>query len=143
MLIFVSVPFYNDTSNMRVEKQVEEKYTALKLLEEKLDSRLAPALKSEFITLNAEGCRNILLNLQEVKYVDSSGLSAILTANRLCGAANGVLVICCLSSHVRKLVEISHLNTVLQIVGTEVEAREAIFMAEVENEIMETGGKPD
>lgn len=128
---------------MRVEKQVEEKYTALKLLEEKLDSRLAPALKSEFITLNAEGCKNILLNLQDVKYVDSSGLSAILTANRLCAAAGGILVICDLNSHVRKLIEISHLNTVLHILETEAEARDAIFMSEIENEIIETGGSSE
>lgn len=125
---------------MRVEKQVDEKFTGLKLMEEKLDSRLAPALKSEFITLNAEGCKNIILDLQEVKYVDSSGLSAILTANRLCAAAGGMLAICNLNGHVRKLVEISHLNTVLQILETKEEARDAIFMSEIENEILETDG---
>ncbi|MEL6591183.1 MAG: STAS domain-containing protein [Bacteroidota bacterium] len=125
---------------MRIEKLVEEKYTALTLLEEKLDSRLAPSLKSELITLNAEGARNILLNLKEVKYVDSSGLSAILTANRLCAAASGTLVLCCLNPHVQKLVEISHLNSVLNILGTEEEGRDAIFMAEIENEIVEQGG---
>jgi len=122
---------------MRIEKLVEEKYTALTLLEEKLDSRLAPSLKSELITLNAEGARNILLNLKDVKYVDSSGLSAILTANRLCAAAGGILVLCGLNPHVQKLVEISHLNSVLNILATEEEGRDAIFMAEIESEIVE------
>ena len=58
-----------------VDKQ--EKYTMLKLHEEKLDSSVAPQLKSELITLHAEGVQNIILDLSEVKYTDSSGLSAL------------------------------------------------------------------
>lgn len=123
------------TGLMRFEKNVEERYTAIKLLEEKLDSRIAPDLKSELVNLNAQGIRNILLNLDEVKYVDSSGLSAILTANRLCSTAGGMLAISNIKPHVEKLVKISHLDSVLNILPTEAEAMEAIFMAEIENEI--------
>ena len=54
-----------------IDKQ--EKYSLLRLHEEKLDSSVAPALKSELITLHAEGIRNIILDLTEVKYTDSSG----------------------------------------------------------------------
>lgn len=126
---------------MRVEKSVDEKHTVIKLLEEKLDSQISPSLKSEFINLNAQGVRNIVLNLADVKYVDSSGLSAILTANRLCTAAEGVLVLASLNSHVEKLIKISHLDTVLNILPTETEAIEAIFMMEIENEIKEQDGE--
>ncbi|MEJ2004663.1 MAG: anti-anti-sigma factor, partial [Cyclobacteriaceae bacterium] len=38
-----------------IDKQ--EKYTILKLHEEKLDSSVAPKLKSELITLHAEGIK--------------------------------------------------------------------------------------
>ena len=64
-----------------IDKQ--EKYSLLRLHEEKLDSNVAPALKSELITLHAEGIRNIILDLAEVKYTDSSGLSALLVGNRI------------------------------------------------------------
>ncbi len=120
---------------MRFEKLVEEKYTEIKLLEEKLDSRISPTLKGEFILLNTKGTKNILLNLGEVKYADSSGLSAILTANRLCNHAGGSLVLCSLNDHVKKLIKISHLEQVLEILPTQEEAREAIFMMEVEREL--------
>lgn len=120
---------------MRVEKTVEDSYTVIKLLEEKLDSRISPDLKGEFILLNTEGARNIILDLKEVKYADSSGLSAILTANRLCSGSGGNLVICCLSDHVQKLIKISHLETVLNILPTVEESREAIFMMEIEREV--------
>jgi anti-anti-sigma factor len=120
---------------MRFEKNVDDKYTEIKLLEEKLDSRISPNLKGEFITLNSQGVQNIILNLENVKYVDSSGLSAILTANRLCSNSSGVMVLCGINSHVEKLIKISHLNDVLNIMPTSEEAREAVFMFVIENEI--------
>ena len=58
-----------------IDKQ--EKYSLLRLHEDKLDSSVAPNLKSELITMHAEGIRNIILDLSEVKYTDSSGLSAL------------------------------------------------------------------
>lgn len=120
---------------MRLEKSVEDKYTIIKLLDEKLDSRISPELKGEFINLNAQGSKNIILNLDDVKYVDSSGLSAILTANRLCGTSGGLLVICHINSHVEKLIKISHLESVLNILPTQDEAVQEVFMAEIENDI--------
>ena len=123
---------------MRVEKTVADNYTVIKLLEEKLDSRISPDLKGEFILLNTEGAKNIILDLKDVKYADSSGLSSILTANRLCSSAGGNLVICCLSDHVQKLIKISHLETVLNILPTPEEAREALFMMEIEKDIEQT-----
>ena len=64
-----------------IDKQ--EKYSLLQLNEENLNSLIAPDLKSEFVFLCNEGVKNLILDLTDVKYVDSSGLSAILTANRL------------------------------------------------------------
>ena len=124
---------------MRFEKSVEERYTLIKLLEEKLDTQISPSLKSEFIMLNTNGVRNILLNMEEVKYSDSSGLSSILIANRLCRNAGGLLVLTNLQEHVQKLVKISQLESILYITSTEEEGREAIFMAEIEREITPEG----
>lgn len=120
---------------MRVEKIVEDRFTVIKLLEEKLDSTISPSLKGEFIMLNTNGVKNLILDLSVVQYTDSSGLSAILTANRLCKNLDGTLVICGLNSHPQKLVKISHLENVLHIVPSLEEARDAIFMFELEHQI--------
>ena len=69
---------------MKYSVDKKEKYTLLSLDEEKLDTLIAPDLKSEFVSLNTEGVVNVILDLSKVKYVDSSGLSSILVANRLC-----------------------------------------------------------
>ncbi|MEO0897998.1 MAG: STAS domain-containing protein [Bacteroidota bacterium] len=120
---------------MRFEVNAEERYTAVKLLEEKLDSRISPDLKAEFVNLSTKGVKNLILDLEDVKYVDSSGLSAILTANRLCQNMSGVMVMCHINPHVDKLIKISQLEGVLTLLPTKEEAREMIFMREIANEI--------
>ncbi|HQQ98556.1 MAG TPA: STAS domain-containing protein, partial [Cyclobacteriaceae bacterium] len=113
-----------------IDKQ--EKYSLLRLHEEKLDSSVAPALKSELITLHAEGIRNIILDLAEVKYTDSSGLSALLVGNRILQEDGGLFVLSTLSDHTAKLIKISQLDSVLNIVARIEEAVDAVFMHEIE-----------
>ena len=116
-----------------IDKQ--EKYSLLRLHEEKLDSNVAPALKSELITLHAEGIRNIILDLAEVKYTDSSGLSALLVGNRVLQEDGGVFVLATLSDHTLKLIKISQLDSVLTIVPTVEEAVDSVFMHEIEKDM--------
>jgi anti-anti-sigma factor len=96
----------------------KDKYAHIKTSVEKLDSNVAPSLKSELVVLNAEGVKNILLDLEKTRYCDSSGLSAILVANRLCKNSNGALVITGLNESVKKLITISQLDSILKIGAT-------------------------
>lgn len=116
-----------------IDKQ--EKYCLLRLHEEKLDSNVAPNLKSELITLHAEGIRSIILDLSEVKYTDSSGLSALLVGNRIMQEDSGIFVLACLSDHTMKLIKISQLDSVLNIVPTVEEAVDAVFMHLIERDL--------
>ncbi|MEI9919885.1 MAG: STAS domain-containing protein [Bacteroidota bacterium] len=116
-----------------IDKQ--EKYTLLRLHEEKMDSSIAPNLKSEMVTLHAEGTRNIILDLTEVKYTDSSGLSALLVGNRIFQEEGGIFVLACLSDHTTKLIRISQLDSVLNILPSVEEAIDAVFMHEIEKDM--------
>src|SRR5678816_931832 len=116
-----------------IDKQ--EKYTLIKLHEEKLDSNVAPQLKSELVTLHAEGARNIILDLSEVKYTDSSGLSALLVGNRIFQEEGGIFVLSCLSEHTTKLIRISQLDSVLNILPTVEESIDTVFMHEIEKDM--------
>lgn len=121
-----------------IDKQ--EKYSLLRLHEEKLDSGVAPNLKSELITLHAEGVRNIILDLAEVKYTDSSGLSALLVGNRIVQEDGGIFVLCSLSDHTMKLIKISQLDSVLNIFPKVEEAIDAVFMHEIEKDLKDSEG---
>ena len=111
------------------------KYSLLRLHEEKMDSSIAPSLKSEMITLHAEGVRNIILDLSEVKYTDSSGLSALLVGNRILQEDGGIFILADLTDHTMKLIKISQLDSVLNIVPTIEEAIDAVFMHEIEKDM--------
>jgi len=115
----------------------KEQYTILELQEEKLDSGLAPLLKSEFVTFHAEGIRNLIMDLSKVQYADSSGLSALLIANRLCKELKGILVLVGLQPGLEKLVKISQLTTILTIFPTIEEGVDAVFMHEIESKLSE------
>jgi anti-anti-sigma factor len=120
---------------MKYSIDKKDEYSILKLQEEKLDSTLAPALKSEFVTLNAEGINNIIIDLADVKYTDSSGLSALLVGNRIFSEEGGIFVLAALTDHVMKLIKISQLNNVLTIVPTVEEAIDAVFLKEIEGDL--------
>lgn len=107
----------------------------LRLHEEKLDSGVSPNLKSELITLHAEGIKNIILDLSEVKYTDSSGLSALLVGNRVVQEDGGIFILTCLSEHALKLIKISQLDSVLNIVPTVEEAVDAAMLHEIERDL--------
>jgi len=117
---------------MKYSVNKHEKYNLIQLDEEKLDTILAPVLKTELVTFNAEGVKNIILDLSKVKYVDSSGLSAILVANRLSNNDGGIFILTGVNHHVEKLIKISQLDTVLNVLPTNAEAIDAVFLNEIE-----------
>jgi anti-anti-sigma factor len=102
---------------------------------DKLDTTCAPELKSELVYLNKTGVRNVIIDLGGTRYCDSSGLSALLVANRLCKSVNGTLIVCALQEPVQKLVQISQLESVLSITPSLSEAVDLLFMEEIEKDV--------
>ncbi|MFT5821051.1 MAG: anti-sigma B factor antagonist [Crocinitomix sp.] len=111
---------------MNFEQQTKEKFTLVTAHVEKLDASNAPELKALFLFLNKSSVNNIVLDLSKSKYCDSSGLSSILIGNRLCKDSGGTFVLAGLQANVQKLIQISQLHNVLNIVPHFDEA-DAIF----------------
>jgi len=98
-------------------------------------SSLAPQLKSELVYLNTEGYRNIILDLSEVQFIDSSGLSALLVGNRLCKESSGTFVLTGLNTQISKLIKISQLEPILNIVPTVSESVDYVMMEELDRDL--------
>lgn len=120
---------------MKFTVDKHEKYILIKLNEAKLNSLVSPQLKSELILTNTEGQRNIILDMSNVKYADSSGLSSLLVGHRLCKNADGVFVLTGINEAVSRLVTISQLDNVITIVPKVEEAIDLIFMEEIEKQL--------
>jgi anti-sigma B factor antagonist len=120
---------------MKFEVIHKDKVSVIGTKVEKLDAIHAPELKSEIVLLNKDGIKNIVIDLSDTRYIDSSGLSALLVGNRICRDSNGSFVLCGLQDNVKKLISISQLETVLKITPTQNEAVDLVYMEEVERDI--------
>ena len=110
--------------NFSIDKQ--DNYTIVKVTVEKLDTTIAPSLKSELVILNAHGAKNLIIDMESARYCDSSGLSVLLVANRLCKNVGGKFVLSGLQKSVEKLIKISQLDTVLNITSNLEEAKKVL-----------------
>lgn len=124
---------------MNFDITIEEKYIIVKCNVEKLDTNQAPELKSQLVFHNKNGVRNMIIDLSGTRYCDSSGLSALLVANRLCKGAEGTFVLTGLQEPVQKLINISQLHTVLNITPSLSEAIDLLMMEEVERDLNKEG----
>ncbi len=71
--------------------------------------------------------RAIVLNLAEVRFIDSSGLGAIVRSMNSLRQSHGDLKLCTVTDHVRKILEISHLAKLFQVYESEEKAVAAFY----------------
>lgn len=122
---------------MKYSIDKKDKYALMTLEVENLNSLIAPDLKSEFVIFRNEGIENFILDLSKVKYVDSSGLSAILTGNRLWKDIGSFVLTGIHHSAVKKLIEISRLDTIITVIPTASEAVDYLHMDRLERQLEE------
>ncbi|MBV6655627.1 MAG: STAS domain-containing protein [Mameliella sp.] len=126
---------------MEYKIKSEERYTVFTLQEENFNSLIAPEVKSELVMLADKDVKNLVMDLSEVKYLDSSGLSAILTADRLWKKIGSFVLAGAEQPAVKKLMEISRLDTILTMVPTVSEAIDYVFMEDIERELNDGEGE--
>ena len=111
---------------MKFSVDKRDNVVVYELLDDKLNSMNAPILKSELVMANTEAFKNIIVDLDKVKFVDSSGLSALLIGHRICKEEKGIFILCGLNDTVKNLVKISQLEDVLHIHSTLFDAETAL-----------------
>ncbi len=123
---------------MKYTVDKKDDYAVMTLMEENLNTLKAPDLKSELIVLHNAGINNLILDLSNTKFVDSSGLSAILTGNRLwVEAGNAFVLTGIVHPSVKTLITISRLDSVLTIKETLGDASKYVMMHALSKELGE------
>ena len=120
---------------MSFKTDQQNNYTLIKFSTDKLDAIVAPDLKAELVLINKNGAKNILIDLESVKYCDSSGLSALLIGHRICKEANGSFILSSNQPAVEKLITISQLDSILNIKATAQEAIDCAFVDQIERNL--------
>ena len=97
---------------MKFEIRKDGASTVFKLRERKLDSSIAPELKGEFLLLCKPKVGNLVVDLGDVEFCDSSGLSALLIADRKMKEHGGSVKLIHVHKKVSALLKISMLDRV-------------------------------
>lgn len=66
--------------------------------------------------------RNLVLNLKELSFMDSSGIGAILGRYRKVEGKGGRMAICCPNPHVKKILQIGGILKIIGLYNNEEEA---------------------
>ncbi|PLX24495.1 MAG: anti-sigma factor antagonist [Ignavibacteria bacterium] len=107
--------------NFTVDK--EDGLAIFHLHEERLDSTNSAEAKSEFLILCQSNIEVLIIDLSEASFCDSSGLSAILLAERQLRERDGGIIVVDVLGKVRSLFEIAKLTDIIPLVGSVEEAR--------------------
>jgi anti-sigma B factor antagonist len=100
---------------MKFDVEKNATSATLMLKEKKLDSTIAAELKGEFVLLCTPKLKTLTINLAEVEFCDSSGLSALLIAERKMKEHGGTVRLVHAHKKVLSLLKISMLDRLFQI----------------------------
>lgn len=113
------------SDNINLELKKEGDIAIFRLNESRFDASIAGLVKGEFtILLHTDEVTKLIIDLSDVEYCDSSGLSAILLAFRILQSNEGHIRLASPTKNVRSLIEISQLDRVLPIFNSVEEAVE-------------------
>ncbi len=107
--------------NIKVTTEKIETIAVTQLSGEALDASNAKELKTQVAPLIVPGAK-VILDLSSLKFVDSSGLGAILSCLRQLNAVGGDLKLCGMIKPVRALFELVRMHRVFEIFNTREEA---------------------
>ncbi len=92
-----------------------------------LDGRIvlgeeSTALRQKLKSLIAEGKKKIVLNMDDIKYIDSAGLGILVAAHVSAKTQGASLLLCHLGSKFQEVLQITKLLTVFEVCDTEAAA---------------------
>ncbi|MBX2861794.1 MAG: STAS domain-containing protein [Vampirovibrio sp.] len=87
-----------------------------------VDFRNCETIKSSVANLVNTGKTHLILGLEKVSFMDSSGLSVLLFCKRTCEEAQGSFTMFGLQSYVNNLVTLTNLNKSIEIFESESDA---------------------
>jgi len=114
---------------MELTTETVDDVTIVVLPGEQLDAGNAKAFKRDIAAV-LEPCRKVVFDLRELRFVDSSGLGAILSCLRQLNGKGGDLKLCEMTKPVRALFELVRMHKIFDIYVTKADALRALRQRE-------------
>lgn len=107
---------------MNLEIEEIKNATVLRIKEKRLDAHNSPEFKERILKLLESGHIHLLIDMSEVRFVDSSGLGVLLSGFKNAASLKGGLTLTGLQSQVKSMFELTRLHRVFKIYPTLEEA---------------------
>ena len=105
-----------------IEIREKEGKTIVDVLNSHIDFRNATPIKQYLADLFEHGSKELFLNLSQVTFMDSAGLSVLLVGKRSADDTHSDFSVFGLQGYVNNLIELTHLNRVIPIYISEADA---------------------
>lgn len=99
---------------MSFKTELVDGIALLKVTAGRLDASIAPDLKQEVSGIIDGGTSRIMLDLDAVQFMDSSGLGAVISSFKLTGQ-KGDFVICNMNEAVMEIFTLTHMDRLFEI----------------------------
>jgi anti-sigma B factor antagonist len=83
-----------------------------------IDVATAPELREQLVTLIADGSTQVIMDLENVDFIDSTGLGVLVGAVRRARAADGDVRLVCTNSRILKIFGVTGLDEVFTVAGS-------------------------
>jgi anti-sigma B factor antagonist len=105
------------TKESSMNLHMEERGAVMLLIvkEERLDAHNSGDLKAQMLKLFEEGKTSLVIDLRDVRFVDSSGLGALVSGFKNASSRNGNLKLSGLQLQVKSMFELTRLHRVFEI----------------------------
>lgn len=100
---------------MNLKSEKINGYNVLFIKEERIDAHNSGELKEAILHLIEHGEINIIVQLEQVRFIDSSGLGALLSGFKNAAARSGKLAIANMQQQVLSMFELTRLDRVFEI----------------------------
>lgn len=92
-------------------------------LEGRLDVSVSNEIEDELSRLiDEESCNHLVLNMEKVEYMSSSGFRACIATLRKLNAKEGTMKLCCIRPSVKRIFDVIELTSLFDIYETEADA---------------------
>lgn len=100
---------------MNLVSEIMDGTVVIHINEERLDAHNSADLKLEFQNIFESGSQNLLVDLKNVRFIDSSGLGALVSGFKNATSSHGNLRLASLQPQVKSMFELTRLHRVFEI----------------------------
>jgi anti-sigma B factor antagonist len=113
--LYLVTTTFGNKKLMKLNREKMKGCSVIFIQEERIDAHNSAELKEYILHIIEQGDVNIIVQLESVRFIDSSGLGALLSGYKNAAAKSGKLALACCKQQVLSMFELTRLNRVFEI----------------------------